>query len=117
MRPSGCRSTPSPPCIASSAAHARYRGTNCRPGAIRFRHPHVLHRDLAVLDHLERDLVLDLFDAEAGRGLVLDDEALHLVVAQVARPDDRNIAPRRVADPSLLAIENPDIAFTFGGRG
>ena len=55
--------------------------------AVRFRHADVLQRDLAVLDHLERDLVLDLLDAEAGRGLVLDDEALDLVVG-----DDR--APR-----------------------
>jgi hypothetical protein len=34
---------------------------------------------MAVLDDLERNLVLDLVDAEAGRGLVLDDEALDLV--------------------------------------
>ena len=54
---------------------------------VRFRHPNVLQRDVAVLDDLERDLVLDLLDAEAGRRLVLDDEALDLVVG-----DDR--APR-----------------------
>ena len=68
--------------------------------AVRFRHPAVLQRDLAVLDDLERDLVLDLLDAEAGRRLVLDDEALDLVVGDIARPDDRNVAPGRVADPS-----------------
>ena len=55
--------------------------------AVRFRHPAVVQGDLAVLDHLEGHLVLDLLDAEAGRRLVLDDEALDLVVV-----DDR--APR-----------------------
>src|SRR5207249_10220106 len=61
--------------------------------------PAVLQRDLAVLDHLEGDLVLDLFDTEAGGGLVLDDEAVHLVVGDVACPDDRDVAPRRITDP------------------
>ena len=75
--------------------------------AILLRHSAVLQRDLTVLNHLERDLVLDLLDAEAGRGLVLDNEALDLVVGKVARPDDRDIAPRRVADPTLLAIQTP----------
>jgi hypothetical protein len=61
--------------------------------------------------------VLDLLDAETRRSLVLDDEALDLVVGEVACPDDRNVAPRRVADPPLLSIENPGVAFAFGGRG
>src|SRR4029077_8929405 len=72
-----------------------------------------LQRDLAVLDHLEGDLVLDLLDAEARRGLVLDDEALDLVVGEITRPDDRDVAPRRVADPSLLAVENPGVPFAL----
>src|SRR5262249_21955022 len=59
---------------------------------------------------LQRDLVLHLLDAEPGRRLVLDDEALDLVVLDVARPDDRDIAPRRVADPALLAVEDPAVA-------
>src|SRR6201994_1690963 len=80
-------------------------------------YPAVVQRDLAVLDDLERDLVLNLLDAEAGRRLVLDDEALDLIVVNVARPDDRDVAPRRVADPALLAVENPGVAFTFGGGG
>ncbi len=77
---------------------------------VRFRHAHVLQRDLAVLDDLEGNLVLDLLDAEAGRGLVLDDETLDLVVGFVAGPDDRHVAPWRIADPLLLAIEDPGIA-------
>ena len=76
----------------------------------------VLQRDQAVLDHLERDLVLNLLDAEARRGLVLDDEGFDLVVSDVARPDDRNVAPRRVADPFLLAVEDPGVALAFRGR-
>src|SRR5882724_1387736 len=85
--------------------------------AVRLRHAYILQRDLAVLDHLERNLVLDLLDAETGRRLVLDDESLHLVVREVARPDDGDVAPWCVADPPLLSIENPGIAFTFGRRG
>src|SRR5215471_8157844 len=78
--------------------HARgvAEGLSAGREPICFRHPAVLHRDLTVLDHLERDLVLHLLDAEAGRGLVFDDEAFDLVVGHVARPDDRDIAPRRV---------------------
>src|SRR5215470_12943784 len=76
-------------------------------------HLAVLQRDLAVLDDLQRDLVLNLLDAEPGRRLVLDDEALDLVVGDVARPDDRDVAPRSVADPALLAVENPGIAFAL----
>src|SRR5262245_5056644 len=80
---------------------------------IRFRDPAVLHGDFAVLDDLERDLVLNLRHAKTGRRLVLDDEALDLVVCDVARPDDRDVAPRGVADPALLAIEHPGVAFAL----
>src|SRR5262245_28128923 len=81
--------------------------------AIRVRHAAVLHRDLAVLDGLQGDLVLHLLDAEPGRRLVLDDEARDLVVLEVACPYDRDVAPRRVADPALLAVENPGVAFAL----
>jgi hypothetical protein len=62
---------------------------------------------VAVLDDLERNLVLDFLDAETGCRLVLDDEALDLIIGEISRPDDRNIAPRSVADPTLLAVEYP----------
>src|SRR6516165_2632129 len=80
---------------------------------IRIGHAAVGQRDLAVLHDLQRDLVLHLLDAEPGRRLVLDDEALDLVVGDVARPDDRDVAPRSVADPALLAVEDPGVAFAF----
>ena len=80
------------------------------------RDPAVLHRDLTVLDHLEGNLVLNLFDLEARRGLVLDDESLDLVVGHVARPNDGNVAPRRVTDPSFLAIDDPGVTFTLRRR-
>src|SRR5947208_1937908 len=85
--------------------------------AVCFRKSHVLERDLAVLHDLERDLVFDLLDAEARRGFVLDDEAFDLIVGEVARPDDRDVAPRRVANPALLAVEDPGVAVALGGRG
>ena len=81
--------------------------------AVRLRHAAVLQGDVAVLDNLERDLVLNLLDAKAWRRLVLDDEALDLVIGEIPRPDDRNVAPRSVADPPLLAIEDPGIALAF----
>jgi hypothetical protein len=68
---------------------------------------------VTILDDLEGNLVLDLFDAEARRRLVLDDKTLDLVVGDVARPDDRNIAPGSVADPPLLAVEDPGVAVTL----
>src|SRR5277367_1365036 len=83
--------------------------------AVRFRNPNVLQRDVTVLDDLEGNLVLDLFDTEARRRLVLDDEALDLVVGDIARPDNRDIAPGSIADPSLLAIEDPGVALSLGG--
>src|SRR6266849_5184714 len=82
--------------------------------AVFLRNAAILHRDQAVLHDLEGDLVLDFFDFEAGRGLVLDDKRLDLVVGKVPRPDDRNVAPRRIADPFLLAIEDPGVPVTLG---
>src|SRR5258708_1285073 len=75
----------------------------------------VVQCDQAILDDLERDLVLDLLDTEALRSLVLDDKAFDLVVVQIARPDDRNVAPRRIADPLLLAVQDPGVALAFRG--
>src|SRR6202166_2237313 len=85
--------------------------------AVRLGHPYILQRDLTVLDHLERNLVLDLLDAETGCRLVLDDESLHLIIAKIAGPDNRDVAPWRVADPALLSIENPAVAFALGRCG
>src|SRR6202040_1010417 len=55
----------------------------------------------------------NLLDAESGRRLVLDNEALDLVIGEISRPDDGNIAPGRVADPPLLAIEDPGVALAL----
>src|SRR5207245_7446123 len=55
--------------------------------------------------------------AASRRRFVLDDEAFDLIVGDVARPDDRDIAPRRVANPALLAVEDPRVAVALGGRG
>ncbi len=85
--------------------------------AIRLRHPHIRQGDLSVLNNFQRDLVFHLLDAESGRDLIFNDEALDLIVIQIPCPDDRNVAPWRVTDPPLLAVENPGISFAFGGRG
>src|SRR6266436_5848733 len=82
--------------------------------AVFLRNAAVLQCDQAVLHDLEGDFVQDFFDLEAGCGLVLDDKRLDLVVGEIARPDDRDVAPRRIADPFLLAVENPCIPVTLG---
>jgi hypothetical protein len=43
---------------------------------------------VAVLDDLEHNLDLTLFDAEGWRRLVLDDEALDLVIGEIPRPSE-----------------------------
>src|SRR5215470_9727713 len=108
-----CNEVPRPAQYARGVAEGLSAGRE----PIYLRHPAVLHGDLTVLDHLERDLVQHLLDAEAGRGLVFDNEALDLVVGQVACPDDRDITPRCVADPPFLAIEDPSVAFALRRRG
>src|SRR2546429_1334420 len=96
-----------------------FRGVAERVAALEtifFGHAAIFQGDVAVLHDLERDFVLNLVNAEAGRGLVLDNESLDLVVGDVARPDDRDVAPRRVADPALLAVKNPSIAVALRRR-
>ena len=56
----------------------------------------------------------------AGDGMealeIIARETPDLIVCDIARPDDRNIAPWGVADPSLFAVQSPCIAFAFGRR-
>src|SRR5205814_5680477 len=63
------------------------------------------------------NLVLDLVNAEAGRRLVLDNEALDLIIRNVTSPDDGDVAPGSVADPPFFAVENPDVALALRCRG
>src|SRR5205809_1055086 len=46
----------------------------------------ILRAGLDVLHYLQRDLVVDLVNADSARGVVLDDGALELVVCQISRP-------------------------------
>src|SRR5258705_1629138 len=65
------------------ARHAQYpSGIAERVSAlepVRFWDANVLHRYHAVLDDLQRDLVLDFLNTEAGRGLVLNYDTLDLI--------------------------------------
>src|SRR5262249_20767426 len=81
-----------------------------------FRQPNVLHRDQAILDYLERELVLNLFDTKARRRLVLNDESFDVIVRKIASPDNRNVTPRSIADPLLLAVQDPRVAVLLRGR-
>ena len=59
-------------------------------------------------------LALDLGGGEAGRGRP-DEEALDLVVGDVARPDHRDVGERAVADPALGAVQHPLVARALRG--
>src|SRR6266446_6489594 len=83
---------------------------------VRFRYSAVFHRDQPVLDYFEGDFVLDLLYFEASRGLVFHDERFDLVVRYVASPDNGNVAPRSVADPFLLTIDDPGVSIPLGSR-
>src|SRR6266446_1650032 len=83
---------------------------------VRFRYSAVFHRDQAVLDYFEGDFVLDLLHFEARRGLVFHDERFDLVVGYVASPDNGNVAPRSVADPFLLTIDDPGVSIPLRSR-
>jgi len=80
-----------------------------------FRHAAIFQGDVTVLHDLERDFVLNLVNAKAGCRLVLDDETFDLVVGNIARPDDRDVAPRRVAIQRFSPLE-PSIAVALRRR-
>jgi hypothetical protein len=81
-----------------------------------FRQPNILHGDQAILDDLERELVLNLLDAKPRSRLVLNDESFDLVIREIACPDNRNVSPWRIADPLLLAVQDPNVALLFRCR-
>ena len=67
-------------------------------------------------DHFESDFVLDLLYFEARRRFVFHDERLDLVVRYVASPDNGNVAPRSVANPFLLTIDDPGVSLPLRSR-
>src|SRR5947208_16113913 len=96
-----------------------FRGVAERVAALEtifFRHAAIFHSDVAVLHDLERNLVLNLVHAKPRCGLVFNDETFDLIVVDVARPDDRDVAPGRIADPALLTVKNPGIAVALRRR-
>src|ERR1700677_4686313 len=101
-----------------AACHAKHTGGIAERGivlqAVLFGHLAVLECDQPVLHNAQCHLVMDLLNLEAG-GLVLYDEALHLAISHVARPDDGEVTPRRITDPLLLTVQNPGV--TLPSRG
>ena len=90
------------------------RGRPLQPVVLR--HPDPIQRDVGVLHHPQRDLVLDLGGGQARRAL-LHHEALHLAIIGVARPDDDVVGEGGVPDPFLLPVEDPGVAVAAGGGG
>src|SRR6266480_935810 len=104
-------------CVAGHLQN--FRGVAERVAALEtifFGHAAIFQGDVAVLHDLERDFVLNLVNAEAGCRLVLDDETFNLVVGAPAGPPDSHLAPRRIADPALLAVKKPSIAVALRRR-
>src|SRR5215831_14064385 len=81
-----------------------------------FRQPNVLHRNQAILDYLECELILNLLDTKARCRLVLNDKSFDMVIPEIAGPDNRNATPRSIADPLLLAVQDPRGAVLLRGR-
>ena len=77
---------------------------------------HAVEGDQPVLHDAQGDLVLEVFDAHPGRA-ALDDEPFDLVVLFVAGPDDDEVGEAGVADPLLLAVEDPVVTVAASGRG
>ena len=74
--------------------------------AIRLGDAAIFERNQRILDNPQRHLVFHLLGGEARRPL-LDQEAFHLIVGLIARPDDGDIGKGGVADPLLLPVEHP----------
>ena len=75
-----------------------------------FGHATLLQRDERILHHAQGNLVLQFLRLEAPRAF-LDQKAFHLVVCHVTRPDDGHVTEGGVADPFLLPVEDPAVAF------
>ena len=78
------------------------------------RDAHAVQRDLGLPHRAQRGLAGDDLGVEARRAL-LDEVAADLAVL-AARPDDRDVGERRVADPLLGAVEDELVAVAAGAR-
>ena len=81
-----------------------------------FGHATLLQRDERILHHAQGNFVLHFHRTEAW-GAFLDQETFHLVVFQVAGPDDGHVTKRGVTDPFFLPVQNPGIPVAPGGGG
>ena len=77
---------------------------------------HAVEGDQPVLHDAQGDLVVKVFDAHTVRA-ALDDEPFDLVVLFVAGPDDDEVGKAGVADPLLLAVEDPVVTVAASRRG
>ena len=101
---------------ASEAEHRRCLAERPRVRqAVGLGHNNIRERDVGVLHDAQSLLVLYAGTDIAGSGC-RHDEALHLTVVGIFRPDDRDVADRPVSDPPLGPVDNPGVAVT-GRRG
>src|ERR687893_1420618 len=84
------------------------------------RNPHVLERYVGLPDGALAHLALYELGGVAGVVLAalvfLQHEALDLAVLDVSGPDDDDVGEGGVADPTLLTVEDPLVAFAPGRR-
>ena len=78
------------------------------------RHAHILERNLRVLDDAERGFARNELRVEAGHP-AFDDVATDVAIV-ATRPDDDVIGERRVANPTLVAIQHVGVAVTPRAR-
>ena len=88
------------------------RSRVCEP--VGLRHTDVVESDVRVLHDAERLLVLDAGADISGSGC-RHDEALHLAIFGVFRPNDGDVADRSVTDPPLGPVDDPGVAVTRRG--
>src|SRR5262249_25163646 len=82
--------------------------------AVRFGNAAIPQADDAVLRPAYPHFGLDLLYRKA-MIILLDDEALDLTRCFISRPDDIYVGEGGVADPLLLAVEDPSFAFAATG--
>src|SRR5690349_13200217 len=76
--------------------------------------PDALERDLGLPDRPQRGFALDATGLVAGCPL-LDEEPLHPAVGGVAGPHDDDVGDGALADPLLVAVEDPGVAVATSG--
>ena len=113
-RTNAATSHPIAPIVERTHRHFKAVAHPAQPIAVR--HAYIVEEEFAGITGLEPEFAGHLAAAKAGTFGVnqKSDHALVFGARLRLGKDDRHIGPRAIADPDLLAIEHPFIAFWFG---